>query len=199
MFGPDLVERYFHAYREELGLSREAFLDLGRVHPGQSQESLSMAVLAIRTAGFVNGVSRLHGQVSRAMWQEVWPGVPAEEIPIGHVTNGVHPQSWISDDMHSLYDRYLGPRWSEEPGDTRAWLRAEQIPGEELWRTHERRRERLVAFARRRLAAQLQSRGAGLAEIAQVEEILDPAALTLGFARRFQGPPEGRAWEGADP
>ncbi len=89
------------------------------------------------------------------MWQDVWPGVPLDEIPIAHVTNGVHPQSWISDEMRNLFDRYLGPRWAEEPGDTGVWARGEQIPDEELWRTHERRRERLVAFARRRLAKQL--------------------------------------------
>jgi starch phosphorylase len=130
-------------------------------------------------------VSRLHGQVSRAMWQDVWPGVPVDEVPIAHVTNGVHSQSWISDDVRTLYDRYLGPRWAEEPGDTRIWLRSEHIPGGELWRTHERRRERLVAFARRRLRAQLSERGAGPHEIAAADEVLDPEALTIGFARRF--------------
>jgi len=115
----------------------------------------------------------------------MWPAVPVEELPIVPLSNGVHPQSWISEDMRNLYDRYLGPRWAEEPGDTRVWARCDQIPGEELWRTHERRRERLVAFARRRLAAQLAARGAGMAEIARVEEVLDPEALTIGFARRF--------------
>jgi starch phosphorylase len=155
------------------------------VYPGRFNEPFNMAVLAIRTAGFVNGVSRLHGRVSREMFRDLWPGVPVEELPIGHITNGVHPQSWISDDMRNLYDRYLGPRWSEEPGDTRVWARADEIPGEELWRTHERRRERLVAFARRRLSAQLRARGAGMHEVAMAEEVLDPQALTLGFARRF--------------
>jgi starch phosphorylase len=185
VFNADQVERCFSSFRQELGLSREALLDLGRVHPGGAGEGLNMAVLALRGSTFTNGVSRLHGEVSRAMWRELWPGVPAVEIPVGHVTNGVHPGSWISDDMRSLYDRYLGPRWSEEPGDTRVWRRGEQIPGEELWRTHERRRERLVAFARRRLAAQLGQRGASRAQVAQAEEVLDPEALTIGFARRF--------------
>ena len=185
VFQPELVERYFAALRQELGLSREALLDLGRIHPGQTAEPFNTAVLAIRTAGFVNGVSRLHARVSRAMWQDVWPAIPVDEIPITNVTNGVHPQTWISQDMRSLYDRYLGPRWTEEPGDTRVWIRGEQIPGEELWRTHERRRERLVGFARRRLSAQLRDRGAGRTEIAQAEDVLDPEALTIGFARRF--------------
>ncbi len=184
-FAPEVIERYFGSLRQDLGISRERLLDLGRVHPGRTEEPFNLAVLAIRTSSGVNGVSRLHGRVARAMWREVWPGVPQEEIPIGHVTNGAHPQSWISDDVRDLYDRYLGPRWEEEPGDTRVWARGEQIPGEELWRTHERRRERLVAFARRRLAVQLRARGAGPAEIAEAEEVLDPEALTIGFARRF--------------
>ena len=185
VFHPDLVERHLGAFRAELGLAREAFLDLGRVHPGRVAEPFNMAVLAIHTSGSVNGVSRLHGSVSRAMWQDVWPGVPVDELPISHVTNGVHPQTWISGEMCDLYERYLGPRWTQEPGDNGAWSRAGQIPGEELWRTHERRRERLVSYARHRLADQLRQRGAGNTEIAQADEVLDPEALTIGFARRF--------------
>jgi len=185
VFSAEKMELYFGAFRETFGLTREEFLDLGRVHPGKPDEGFNMAVLAIRTASVVNGVSRLHARVSRQLWRDVWPGVPDDEIPIAHVTNGVHPQSWISDDMRTLYDRYLGPRWAEEPGDTRVWNRGEQIPGEELWRTHERRRERLVAFARRRLREQLRSRGAGPTEIAEVDDVLDPEALTVGFGRRF--------------
>ncbi len=185
VFEPSLVDRYLASFRTELGVRSDDLLDLGRVRPGDAAESFSMPVLAIRGSSYVNGVSRLHGQVSRAMWRDLWPQAPLDEIPISHVTNGVHAGSWISDDMRSLFDRYLGARWSEEPGDTRVWDRAEQIPGEELWRTHERRRERLVAFARRRLALQLRERGAGAAEIAEAEEVLDPEALTIGFARRF--------------
>ena len=185
VFSAEKMELYFGAFRETFGLTREEFLDLGRVHPGKPDEGFNMAVLAIRTASVVNGVSRLHARVSRQLWRDVWPGVPDDEIPIAHVTNGVHPQSWISDDMRTLYDRYLGPRWAEEPGDTRVWNRGEQIPGEELWRTHERRRERLVAFARRRLREQLRSRGAGPTEIAEADDVLDPEALTVGFGRRF--------------
>jgi starch phosphorylase len=185
MFSPDQIERYFGSFRETFGLTREEFLDLGRVQCGQSDELFNMAVLAIRTASAVNGVSRLHARISRAMWRNLWPGVPADEIPIAHVTNGVHPQSWISNEMRTIYDGYLGPGWAEQSGDTRVWLRSEQIPTEELWRTHERRREHLVTFARRRLALQLRRRGAGVAEVAETEQILDPKALTIGFGRRF--------------
>ncbi|MBI4717879.1 MAG: alpha-glucan family phosphorylase [Planctomycetes bacterium] len=185
VFPVGLMDKYFAAYCAEVGLGRDAFLDLGRFHAGDGGEPFNMAVLAMRSSGFVNGVSRLHGQVSRNMWKDLWPGVPVDELPITHVTNGVHPGSWVSEEMNQLYSRYLGPRWAEEPGEPQTWARAEQIPGEELWRTHERRRERLVAFVRRRLVSQLKARGAGAGELALAEEALDPEALTLGFARRF--------------
>jgi starch phosphorylase len=185
VFSPDQMERYFASFRETLGLTSEEFLDLGRVQPGRTDEPFNMAVLAIRTASAVNGVSRLHARISRAMWRHLWPGVPADEIPIAHVTNGVHPQSWISNEIRRIYDSYLGPAWAEQSGETRVWRRSEQIPTEELWRTHERRRERLVAFSRRRLALQLQRRGAGVTEVADAELALDPKALTIGFGRRF--------------
>jgi starch phosphorylase len=184
-FPPDLVDRYFADYARSLRLSRSEFLALGRRNPNDNSEHFCMTILALRLAAFSNGVSKLHGQVSRRMWQKLWPGVPAEEIPLGHVTNGVHFRSWISQEMNQLYDRYLGPNWREEPADQALWQRAETIPAEELWRTHERRRERLVAFARRRLRTQLARRGASQAEIEAADEVLDPDALTIGFARRF--------------
>lgn len=184
-FPPELMDRYFADYARRLGLSRVEFLGLGRQNPRDESAPFSMTILALRMAAYSNGVSRLHGQVSRQMWQVLWPGVPEDEIPIGHVTNGVHFQSWISHEMDQLYDRYLGPRWRDEPADQAVWQRVRQIPAEELWRTHERRRERLVAFTRRRLRAQLERRSASLSEIEAAEEALDPAALTIGFARRF--------------
>ena len=144
-----------------------------------------MTVLALRLAAHSNGVSKLHGQTSRRMWEKLWSEVPEDEVPIGHVTNGVHVQSWIFREMVELYDRYLGPRWREEPVDQVVWRRVERIPAVELWRTHERRRERLVAFARRRLRGQLARRGAPQAEIEAADEVLDLNALTIGFARRF--------------
>ena len=184
-FPPELMDHYFTAYARSLGLSRHDFLALGRQNPYNDYEPFCMTILALRLADHSNGVSRLHGEVSRHMWQGLWPGVPVAEIPIGHVTNGVHFRSWISQEMNYLYDRYLGPRWREEPADQSIWLRAARIPAEELWRTHERRRDRLVAFARRRLREQLQQRGASQVEIDTADEVLDPAALTIGFARRF--------------
>jgi starch phosphorylase len=184
-FAPDLVEKYFHDYRGQLGLSGEEFMALGREDPDNQAEEFCMTVLALRLSAYANGVSRLHGEVARQMWQNVWPDVPESEVPISSITNGAHASSWVSNDMAGLYDRYLGPHWRLAPGDLRIWNRVHEIPAEELWRTHERRRERLVAFARRRLVAQLERRGAPPSEIEDAREVLDPEVLTVGFARRF--------------
>jgi glycogen phosphorylase len=144
-----------------------------------------MTVLALRMAAFSNGVSKLHGSVSRKMWKNLWHGLAQDEVPIGHVTNGVHFRSWVSFEMNQLYDRYLGPKWREEPADAKLWQHTQSIPAGELWRTHERRRERLVGFARKRLQAQLINRGASQSAIDEAEEVLLPDALTIGFARCF--------------
>lgn len=184
-FPPTLMDRYFSDYAHALDLSRHEFLALGRQNADDEGEAFGMPVLALRLSAYSNGVSRLHGQVSRRMWQRIWPEVPEDEIPISHVTNGVHFRSWISHEMDQLYDRYLGPRWREEPADQAIWQRAERIPAEELWRTHELRRERLVAFVRRRLRLQLEQGGKSPAELEAVDELLKPDVLTIGFARRF--------------
>ena len=189
-FPPDMIDRYFGHWYGRLGISRDELMALGRWTPGDTNEPLSMAVLAVRLSGQTNGVSKLHSEVSRKAWATLWPGVPANEAPIDSVTNGVHALSWVSADMLGLYERYLGPRWTEagmsrDQADAAVWARANEIPGEELWRTHERRRERLVHFARRRLRAQLAARGASATELEQASEVLDPGALTIGFARRF--------------
>jgi len=181
-FPPDLLNRYFNETARQLGLSQPDFLELGLAN---GKGEFCMTVLALRLASRANGVSKLHGEVSRTMWQSLWPGVPVEEIPIGHVTNGVHFRSWISAEFNQIYDRYLGPAWREEPANSEVWSRVKSIPAEELWRTHERRRERLVAWTRRRVREQRMRRGAPQAEIDAAAEILDPDTLTIGFARRF--------------
>ena len=184
-FSPQLMDRYFADSMRALGLSRRDFLALGRQNPDDDNEPFCMTILALHLAAHSNGVSRLHGRVSRKMWKGLWPGLPEDEIPIGHVTNGVQFQSWISREMKELYDRYLGPRWREEVADQTVWQGADRIAAEELWRTHERRRERLVAFCRRRLRTQLERRGASQTAVAAADEVLGPEALTIGFARRF--------------
>ncbi|MDP2954274.1 MAG: alpha-glucan family phosphorylase, partial [Chloroflexota bacterium] len=123
--------------------------------------------------------------MTRRLWQGIWPDVPEEEIPIASITNGIHPSSWISHDLADLYNRYLGPAWWEDPVNVAIWERVERIPDEELWRTHERRRERMVVFIRRKLRAQLEERGASAQELKAAGEVLDARALTIGFGRRF--------------
>jgi len=184
-FDVDLVEKYLSDYCLCLGISLDDLLAMGRQDPGNEHENFSMGILAMHLASHRNGVSKLHGAVSRNIWKNVWPGVPEDEVPIAHVVNGIHINSWVSKDMQGLFDRYLGPEWADELSNGDLWERVSQIPDDELWRTHERRRERLVAFARERLEKQLKNRGALSSEIAGASEYLNPEALTIGFARRF--------------
>jgi len=182
VFPTDLVSRYFSSYCRHLGLSREEFLALGEEQPGSG---FSMAVLGLRLATQANGVSLLHSRVSRQMWRRLWPQLPFDEIPVKAVTNGVHYRSWLSRELTDLYDRYLGTDWQDEPAAEEIWKRVDSIPDEELWRTHERRRAKLVTFVRGRLHQQLMRSGASSREILLSKECLDSRTLTIGFARRF--------------
>ncbi|MDR1898667.1 MAG: alpha-glucan family phosphorylase, partial [Treponema sp.] len=184
-FDINLIDKYFHSWPQILGISWKDFLALGRERPFDDHESFCMTVLALKLAAYANGVARLHGVVSREMWKGLWPGLPLNEIPIGHVTNGVHPRTWVSSGMTDLLDRYFGPRFEDEPTDLAIWDRMDRISDEELWRTHERRRERLVAFARDRIREHYKRTGAVERRIRQAEDALSPYALTLCFARRF--------------
>lgn len=184
-FPGHMIEKYFRDYVCELGIDIETLVSLGILDIAGGEEQFNMARLAIREASRVNGVSRLHRQVTRKMWSDMWQDVPFDETPVDYVTNGIHIPSWVSRDMATLLDRYLGPGWMERPTDETVWDGVHKIPDSELWRTHERRRERLVAFARATLRRQLENREASNAEIRRAEEVLDPSALTIGFARRF--------------
>ncbi|MBI5960433.1 MAG: alpha-glucan family phosphorylase [Chloroflexi bacterium] len=183
-FGYDLIDEHFAYLWAELGLTREQFHDLGREHMG-GFDLFSLPVMALRLSGAANGVSQLHGSVSRTMWQWMFPDVPEHEVPVGAVTNGIHIQSWVSSEMAGLFDRYLDPAWRTESDKPETWWDVDRIPDAELWRSHERRRERLVSYARDKVRAQLESRGAPRAEIERAKEVLNPERLTIGFARRF--------------
>ncbi len=186
VFSNDLVEKYFGSYyRNELKISDKEFYSLGTIYENSESNVFNMAHLAMNTAGYINGVSKLHGEVSKKMWVSGFNNVPFNEIPIGYITNGVHIRSHISNEMEQLLLQYIGEKWVDNPASTNLWERIDKIPDEELWRTHERRRERLVAFARRRLKKQIRTRGGSQEELATAAEILDPNALTIGFARRF--------------
>ena len=184
-FHPDLMRAYFENQAKAMGLSIHVLLGFGRQDPRNKDEEFSMAVIALRLSNWNNAVSRLHGQVSRRMWQKIWPRSPEADLPIVHVTNGVHIPSYISKGMAEHFDRYLSPRWIEDPDNVKIWERVDKIPDSELWRTHERARERLVAFTRMRLKRQLARRGASDRELALADEVLNTETLTIGFARRF--------------
>ncbi|HVP22135.1 MAG TPA: alpha-glucan family phosphorylase [Anaerolineaceae bacterium] len=184
-FQSDLIERYLGDYIRDMGLTIYDFMALGRKDPDNDQEPFCMTILALKMAAFSNGVSRLHGEVTREMWQDLYPGVPVDEIPITYITNGIHYQTWISREMKELYDRYLGLRWREDLADQEIWNQAERISSEELWRTHERRRERLVAYSRQKLRQQLIRRGSSQATVQAADDVLDSEILTIGFGRRF--------------
>jgi starch phosphorylase len=184
-FEPVLVHRYLGKLISDLGISWKDFLSIGRVNPDDEREPFGMTVAALRSSAFCNGVSELHGHVSRDMWHNIWPNLPLEEVPIRSITNGVHSQSWISHDMRDLYDSYFGPQFTERPGAPETWDKVYTIPDVELWRVHNRRRERLVFFARKRLRQQLIRRGASQLEIQTADDMLNPSTLTIGFARRF--------------
>ncbi|GHV82870.1 alpha-glucan phosphorylase [Spirochaetia bacterium] len=184
-FDIPLLEKYMKPWTGILGLSWNDFLALGRENPANDSETFCMTVLALKLSAYANGVARLHGEVSRHMWKGLWPELPLKEVPIGHVTNGVHPKTWITSGMSTLLDRYFGPNFEEKPTDLAVWNRMDRISDEELWRTHERRREQLVAFVRERLKQHYRRSGAVDRQIRQAEDALSPYALTLCFARRF--------------
>jgi glycogen phosphorylase len=185
LFSPDDTMYYVGHYAQAYQLSREEFLGLGRENTSDGAAPFSMAALAIKNASFVNGVAQLHGVVSRQLFQSMWSGVPLNEVPITAITNGVHARSCVAKTNQELFDRYLGDDWSEKPATDRLWDKVQSIPDEELWRNHEHCRTELVVFARARIIKHLNERGAMSKEISHVQDSLDPAVFTIGFARRF--------------
>ncbi|MFA7565493.1 MAG: alpha-glucan family phosphorylase [Alkalispirochaeta sp.] len=184
-FGVDMMHKYFHTITDGTGFTWEEFLALGRENPSDQQEPFCMTVLAIRLSAYNNGVSKLHGDVSRKMWKQIWPELPEQEVPVTHITNGVHTRSFLSPEMTELLDRYFGPRFYDEPTHIEIWDRMDRISDEELWRTHEAQKNKLVTFSRERLKQQLANRGATRSKVVHAEEVLSPYTFTISFARRF--------------
>ena len=182
-FEPELARAYLEPLAEGAGMDWEALAQLAS-QPGE-EDSFGLTPLALRTSGFANGVAELHGDTSRRMWRALWPELPVDEVPIASITNGIHTASWLSREMQELLDRYVGPGLRERPEDPAVWERADAIPGGELWRVHELRRERLVLFARERLRAQWARQGSRRLASRAADDALRPDALTICFARRF--------------
>jgi len=184
-FVPDLIGKYFNDYASKLNISLQDFLNMGRVFPDNHSENFSMTVAALKNSFYINGVSRLHTEVSRKMWQNIWRDIPEEHIPIQAITNGIHMASWMSFDLTELLDTHFGENWQEKQDSTSLWDGIRNIPDAELWKVHEIRRKKLINFTRKRLKKQLLKKGSSRLLVEQAQDVLDYNSLTIGLARRF--------------
>ncbi len=184
-FHAQLVEENLGKIREAMHLSFDDFLGLGRVYPADPNEPFCMTVLALKLSRHANGVSALHGQVSRRMWHPLTPTRTEEEVPIGHITNGVHVLTWLAPQMHQIYDRHLGADWPERMRHPETWRKIQDVDDAELWETHQVLKARLIDFVRRRVSEQARRRDEGDAAVQRASTVLDLEVLTIGFARRF--------------
>ncbi|MBN1589088.1 MAG: alpha-glucan family phosphorylase [Pirellulales bacterium] len=184
-FDGGLIEEHLGPLRDGLGISFEQLMGLGRVEPQNEHEPFCMTVLGLKLSRRANAVSSLHGHVSRRMWAHLWPWRVEEEIPIGHITNGVHVQSWLAYQMEQLYDRHFSVGWEKRMGEPEVWQGIHQVDPGELWETHNTLKNLLLAFVRRRVSRQCRRRGESDESVEAARNMLDPNILTIGFARRF--------------
>ena len=184
-FPPELVDDHLEPLRRSLGLSQQEFLGLGRIRPEDNREALCMTVLAFKMSRYANGVSALHGRITRKSWQVLWPHHREDEVPVGHITNGVHVRTWLAPAMQELYSKHLGADWRDHLADPLMWARIDGVPEAELWSTHRGLKAALVKFVRRRVSEQRRRNDYPDEFVRAAETALDPEALTIGFARRF--------------
>jgi starch phosphorylase len=177
-FARELVRKYLDVWANDVGCDPDDVLSIGT-----EAGSFNLTVLAIRLSSSYNGVSKLHGQVSSAMWRHLWPDAP--EAPIGSITNGVHTESWVGPEMRALYAHHLDPAWEQHLLEPEFWTRISAVPDSELWAAHRSQKERLIRFVREKVRQQSARHGLSPDELREVEGLLDPHALTIGFARRF--------------
>ena len=184
-FDGGLIEEHLGPLRDRLGISHDQLMGLGRVEPHNGNETFCMTVLALKASRHANAVSSLHGHVSRRMWSHLWPWRVEEEIPIGHITNGVHVPSWLAHQMQQLYDRNFPVNWMPRMGEPEIWQQIHNVDPGELWETHHALKNLLLAFVRRRVSRDCRRRGEGDDAVEAARNMLDPNVLTIGFARRF--------------
>lgn len=184
-FDPALVDHYLSTYQRELKLDHEAFHNLARVKPDNAKENFGMTPLALRTSRYANGVAKLHGEIARKMWSGIFPNKKTSAVPIGHVTNGIHLKTWLHPAMNELLREHLGENWAENQDKNATWKRATRIPNEALWNLHAQFKSELIEFCRQRIERQLRRDPVRGIKLSDVKNILDPNALTIGFARRF--------------
>ena len=185
IFPIELVEKYFKDFWPRLGISREEFLKLG-MKPGPNlDKGFNMGILALKIAGKKNGVSKLHGAVSRELFSDVWPNIAANESPIGYVTNGIHTCSWLAPKLKELYNKYLTPYWQDNMHQDYIWEKIKNIPDDKLWSVHVERKRKLINLVKENTTERLRRSGYSYEEINEIVSKLNPDALTIGFARRF--------------
>ncbi|KAA5546226.1 glycosyltransferase family 1 protein [Roseiconus nitratireducens] len=184
-FPPELVEEHLGPLRDSLGISEEELMALGRVDPDDVEETFCMTVIGFKMSRCANAVSNLHGIVSRRMWHSMWPDRPTNEVPIGHITNGVHVFSWLAVQMQKLYDKHFETDWKQRIQEPEAWQSIHAVDPGELWETHNALKNHLLSFVRRRISRQCRRRGEDDAVVEAARRMLDPRILTIGFGRRF--------------
>ncbi len=184
-FDSGMIEEHLGPMRDALGISHDQLMGLGRVEPHNNSEPFCMTVLGLKMSRRANAVSALHGHVSRKMWANLWPWRIEEEVPIGHITNGVHVPSWLSWQMLQLYDRIFPSNWMKRMGEPDIWQKIYEVDPGELWETHYALKNLLLQFVRRRVSRQCRRRGESDEAVEAARTVLDPNILTIGFARRF--------------
>ena len=185
IFPVDLVKKYFAGYWEKLGITEDEFLGLGMKPKEQNRTHFNMGMLALGIAGKKNGVSKLHGEVSRELFSEVWPEISPKESPITYVTNGIHTCTWLAPNLKKLYNEYLDAYWQDKIHNNKTWEKIKDIPNERLWKEHQERKEKLFDLVRKNVSTRLKKSGMKYDEIKEITSKLNPNALTIGFARRF--------------
>ncbi len=180
-----LIEKYFKDFWPRLGIPREEFLKLGMKPCDALQPGFNMGILALKIAGKKNGVSKLHGEVSRELFGEVWPDIAADESPITYVTNGIHTCSWLAPTIKEMYNKYLMPYWQDNMHEDQVWEKVKNIPDDELWKAHLERKVKLIGVVKENVTARLRRNGMRYEDINEIVSKLNPNALTIGFARRF--------------
>jgi starch phosphorylase len=181
-FPRELMAKYFTSWAAECGIGIDRLMELGH-RSDETDGRFNMAVMGLRLAGRANGVAKLHGEVSRDMFNLLWPEVPVDEVPIGSITNGVHGPTWVSPEFDEVFTRHVLPDWSG--ADKADWARIDEARDDEVWRASEQGRERLVQFVRDRMRASARAQGLSAGDNTWSDDVLDPKALTIGFARRF--------------
>jgi starch phosphorylase len=184
VFQTDRMQSYFYRYFPELQVNWETFMNFGQSGDYNPMDNFSMTILGLKFTSFHNGVSKLHGEVARSMWHHLWKCFPKDEVPLKSITNGIHTQTWVAREFSELFDRYMSPLWRTETDRPELWDKVDTIPAEEIWREKQRRRTRLVLFAREYLQGK-QKAFLSPDQVGKANEYLDPDALTIGFARRF--------------